>query len=100
VNPQEIAAYLDAPYIAVVATISRNGTPHLTPNWYRYDGQVLPVAVQRYSHLGYIVGVDLNLGMLEVARAHTPATRAPIAWRHGDVCALPFADASFEVVWW
>jgi ubiquinone/menaquinone biosynthesis C-methylase UbiE len=63
-------------------------------------GIVTRVAVQRYSHLGYIVGVDLNLGMLEVARAHTPATRVPIAWRHGDVCALPFADASFEVVWW
>ena len=40
-NPQEITAYLDAPYIAVVATISRNGAPHLTPNWYRYDGKVL-----------------------------------------------------------
>ena len=40
-NPQEIAAYLDMPYIAVVATISRSGAPHLTPNWYRYDGKVL-----------------------------------------------------------
>jgi ubiquinone/menaquinone biosynthesis C-methylase UbiE len=61
-------------------------------------GIVTRVAVQRYSHLGHIVGVDLNLGMLEVARAHTPATRVPIEWRQSDVCTLPFADGRFEVV--
>jgi ubiquinone/menaquinone biosynthesis C-methylase UbiE len=60
-------------------------------------GIVTRVAVQRYGHLGHVVGVDLNPGMLEVARAHTPATRVPIEWRQSDVCALPFADASFEV---
>ena len=31
-NAQEITAYLAAPHIAVVATINRNGHPHLTPN--------------------------------------------------------------------
>jgi PPOX class probable F420-dependent enzyme len=55
VNPQEITAYLAAPHIAVVATISRNGTPHLTPNWYRYDGQALTVITRtdrlKYRHL-------------------------------------------------
>jgi PPOX class probable F420-dependent enzyme len=52
VNPQEIAAYLDAPYIAVVATISRSGVPQLTPNWYRYDGQVLTL-ITRTDRLKY-----------------------------------------------
>jgi PPOX class probable F420-dependent enzyme len=52
VNPQEIATYLDAPYIAVVATLSRNGAPHLTPNWYRYDGQVLTL-ITRTDRLKY-----------------------------------------------
>src|SRR4029434_8566679 len=55
VHPQEIAAYLVAPHIAVVATISRNGAPHLTPNWYRYDGQVLTLITRndrlKYRHL-------------------------------------------------
>jgi PPOX class probable F420-dependent enzyme len=41
VNEQEITAYLAASHIAVVATVNRNGHPHLTPNWYRYDGKVL-----------------------------------------------------------
>ena len=39
-NPQEITAYLAASHIAVVATVNRKGHPHLTPNWYRYDGKV------------------------------------------------------------
>jgi PPOX class probable F420-dependent enzyme len=55
VNAQEITAYLDAPHIAVVATVRRNGTPHLTPNWYRYDGQVLTLITRKdrlkYRHL-------------------------------------------------
>jgi PPOX class probable F420-dependent enzyme len=53
VNAQEIAAYLDAPYIAVVATIHRNGAPHLTPNWYRYDGKVLTL-ITRTDRLKYL----------------------------------------------
>jgi ubiquinone/menaquinone biosynthesis C-methylase UbiE len=61
-------------------------------------GIVTRVAIQRYGDLGHVVGVDLNAGMLDVARAHTPATHVPIEWRQGDVCALPFPDGSFEVV--
>jgi PPOX class probable F420-dependent enzyme len=53
VNPQEIAAYLHAPYIAVVATISRKGAPQLTPNWYRYDGKVLTL-ITRTDRLKYL----------------------------------------------
>jgi PPOX class probable F420-dependent enzyme len=53
VNSHEIAAYLDAPYIAVVATISQNGAPHLTPNWYRYDGKVLTL-ITRTDRLKYL----------------------------------------------
>jgi PPOX class probable F420-dependent enzyme len=41
VHQAEITAYLAAAHIAVVATMHRNGHPHLTPNWYRYDGKVL-----------------------------------------------------------
>ena len=52
-NPQEITTSLAAPHIAVVATISRNGQPHLTPNWYRYDGQVLTL-ITRKDRLKYL----------------------------------------------
>jgi hypothetical protein len=52
VNDQEITASLAASHIAVVATIGRNGTPQLTPNWYRYDGQVLTL-ITRNDRLKY-----------------------------------------------
>jgi PPOX class probable F420-dependent enzyme len=52
VNQQEITAYLAWPHIAVVATVHRNGTPHLTPNWYRYDGKVLSL-ITRKDRLKY-----------------------------------------------
>jgi ubiquinone/menaquinone biosynthesis C-methylase UbiE len=61
-------------------------------------GIVTRVAAQRFAHLAQITGVDINPGMLEVARAHTPMTGIPIEWHQGDVGALPFADGSFEVV--
>jgi PPOX class probable F420-dependent enzyme len=55
VKAQEITAYLAAPHIAVVATISRSGAPHLRPNWYRYDGKVLTLITRtdrlKYRHL-------------------------------------------------
>jgi PPOX class probable F420-dependent enzyme len=53
VNAQEITAYLAAPHIAVVATINRKGHPHLTPNWYRYDGKVLTL-ITRKDRLKYL----------------------------------------------
>jgi SAM-dependent methyltransferase len=39
-------------------------------------------------------GVDLNEGMLAVARAAEPA----VDWLAGDACALPLPDASFDLV--
>jgi PPOX class probable F420-dependent enzyme len=52
VNDQEITASLAASHIAVVATIGRNGTPQLTPNWYRCDGKVL-TSITRTDRLKY-----------------------------------------------
>jgi ubiquinone/menaquinone biosynthesis C-methylase UbiE len=61
-------------------------------------GIVTRVAAQWFGHLAHIVGVDLNPGMLDVARSLTPTTGVPVEWRQGDLCALPFPDGSFEVV--
>ena len=51
-TPQEITAYLEASHIAVMVTLRRDGRPHVTPNWYRYDGKVLTF-VTRTDRLKY-----------------------------------------------
>ncbi|HSS66182.1 MAG TPA: methyltransferase domain-containing protein [Gammaproteobacteria bacterium] len=43
---------------------------------------------------GSVVGVDINDGMLEVARRKTPQ----VEWRRGAAEALPFEDHSFDAV--
>jgi ubiquinone/menaquinone biosynthesis C-methylase UbiE len=47
---------------------------------------------------GVVVGLDINPGMLAVARAASAQSRPAIEWREGDAAALPFADTSFDVV--
>ena len=51
-------------------------------------------AANRVGPSGSVVGVDVNDGMLAVARRIAPA----IEWRTGRAEALPFEDASFDAV--
>jgi len=44
-----------------------------------------------------LIATDLNPSMLEVARKKFRADE-PIEFQHADAMALPFADASFDVV--
>jgi ubiquinone/menaquinone biosynthesis C-methylase UbiE len=46
---------------------------------------------------GRVVGIDINAGMLEVARRARP-TGAAVEWFEGSALDLPFRDASFDVV--
>jgi SAM-dependent methyltransferase len=61
-------------------------------------GIVARLAAQQVGPTGLVTGVDLNPGMLAVARAHTPTSGAAIDWREGDAGALPCADGSYHVV--
>jgi ubiquinone/menaquinone biosynthesis C-methylase UbiE len=46
---------------------------------------------------GSVTAIDLNAGMLAVARSLPQAEGAVIDWREGNVMALPFPDKSFEL---
>jgi ubiquinone/menaquinone biosynthesis C-methylase UbiE len=61
-------------------------------------GVVARVASQRLAGAGRAVGLDVNPGMLAVARSLPPAPGAPIEWIEGSAVALPFASDVFEVV--
>jgi SAM-dependent methyltransferase len=60
-------------------------------------GVVARLAAERVGADGRVVGVDLNPGMLTVARS-LPAPGAPIGWVQATAGRLPFPDGSFEVV--
>jgi ubiquinone/menaquinone biosynthesis C-methylase UbiE len=61
-------------------------------------GVVARQAAQAVGPTGHVVGLDINNHMLEVARTVAPPVGASIAWREGSVMALPFPDATFDVV--
>lgn len=58
-------------------------------------GILARIALERSGGAGRIVGVDINPGMLAVARARAPE----IDWREGNASALPLADGEqFDIV--
>jgi len=61
-------------------------------------GFVTRQAARALGESGKTVGVDINEGMLELAKISTDSTEPfTIDWQKGDVGSLPFEDASFNV---
>lgn len=61
-------------------------------------GVVARLAARRVAPAGIVTGLDLNQGMLEVARRLPLPPGLTIDWRQGSVLSLPFADGAFEAV--
>jgi ubiquinone/menaquinone biosynthesis C-methylase UbiE len=61
-------------------------------------GVVARHAAQAVGTTGHVIGLDVNDGMLRVACTVAPSVGAPITWREGNMMALPFPDAIFDVV--
>jgi ubiquinone/menaquinone biosynthesis C-methylase UbiE len=61
-------------------------------------GVVARLAAQRAGARGHITGVDLNAGMIAVARSLPAPGGAPIEWLEGSALAIPLRDASVAVV--
>lgn len=61
-------------------------------------GIVARTAAARVGPGGTVVGYDLNPAMLAVAHRESARLRPTITWQQGTATALPFADASFDVV--
>jgi ubiquinone/menaquinone biosynthesis C-methylase UbiE len=65
-------------------------------------GIVARIAAARVGPRGAVVGVDLNPGMLSVARSAVSAdsrSSAPLQWQEANADKLPFPDESFNIVY-
>jgi ubiquinone/menaquinone biosynthesis C-methylase UbiE len=62
-------------------------------------GVVARLAAQRVGVAGHVTGLDLNPGMLEVARTRPiPPAAATVAWTECSALAMRLPDAAFHVV--
>jgi len=65
-------------------------------------GVVARIAAARVGPTGVVVGVDLNPGMLSVARSvmlTDTRSAAPIQWQEASADKLPFPNESFDIVY-
>lgn len=60
-------------------------------------GIVGRLAAEKAGRSGSVVGVDLNAGMIEVARQKRPTSGAAMELHQGDAATLPFPDDSFGI---
>jgi ubiquinone/menaquinone biosynthesis C-methylase UbiE len=61
-------------------------------------GVVARLAAQKVGTTGQVTGLDLNPGMLAVARALPPPPGAPITWIECSAVAMQLGDATYDVV--
>jgi ubiquinone/menaquinone biosynthesis C-methylase UbiE len=61
-------------------------------------GVVARAAARRVGRAGHVAGIDMNAGMLAVARSLPTGPGAGIGWSQGSALNLPFAAGSCDVV--
>lgn len=61
-------------------------------------GGVARLAAAKVGTTGHVTGLDLNAGMLAVARSLPPPSGTSITWVEGSAVAMDLPDASFDVI--
>ena len=61
-------------------------------------GVVARLAAQYVGTRGRVIGLDINPGMVEVARSLPAPPSGSIDWRVADALMLPFPNATFDIV--
>jgi ubiquinone/menaquinone biosynthesis C-methylase UbiE len=61
-------------------------------------GVVARLAAQQLRGTRRVIGLDLNPGMIALARSLSPDGGTTIEWREGNLEVLPFGDGEFDVV--
>jgi ubiquinone/menaquinone biosynthesis C-methylase UbiE len=61
-------------------------------------GIVARLAAEHVGRAGRVVGLDINSGMLAIARSAPQPVGPPAEWREGSALDMPFPDKAFDLV--
>ena len=93
-----VARYILAPWAPLLVDGARLAEGERVLDVACGTGVVTRAAAKRVGPSGHVVGVDLNPGMLAVARSLPAPAGAPIEWIERSALDLRLPDASFDAV--
>jgi len=92
------ARWILGPWAPVLVDAARIGAGERVLDVACGTGVVARAAIERAGSTGRVVGVDLNPGMIAVARSLPVSADGPIEWIEGSALALPLPDSGMDVV--
>jgi len=93
-----VARYILGPWAPLLADAARLAPGERVLDVACGTGVVTRVAAQRVGSAGHVVGIDLNPGMIAVARSLAAPQGATIEWDARSALDLGLEDQSFDVV--
>jgi ubiquinone/menaquinone biosynthesis C-methylase UbiE len=93
-----VARYILGPWTPLLVDAARLASGEHVLDVACGTGVVARIAAQRVGPAGHVVGVDLNPGMIGVARSLPAPVGAPIEWLERSALDLRLEDAGFDVV--
>jgi ubiquinone/menaquinone biosynthesis C-methylase UbiE len=93
-----VARYILGPWAPLLADAARLAAGERVLDVACGTGVVARIAAQRVGPAGRVVGVDLNPGMIAVARSLPAPVGAPIEWLERSALDLRLPEAGFDVV--
>ena len=92
------ARYILGPWAPLLVNAARPAAGERVLDVACGTGVVARIAAERVGPSGRVIGVDLNPGMIRVARSLPAPLGAPIEWLERSALNLGLEDASFDVV--
>lgn len=93
-----VARYILGPWAPLLVDTARLASGEHMLDLACGTGVVARAAAKRLGPTGRITAVDLNPGMIDVARSLPAPEGAPIEWQRASALELPLADASVDAV--
>jgi ubiquinone/menaquinone biosynthesis C-methylase UbiE len=93
-----VVGYILAPWTASLVDAARLSPGERVLDVACGTGVVTRIAAERAGPLGSVIGLDLNAGMLAVARSMPAAQGAPVQWVQRSALDLGLPDGSIDVV--